>query len=188
MTRRLRIITRLATGVVLISGALLFNTWANQSNTTNVSTTNSSEVLGEQVALKPFASNYFSTTIPSTMKNISTSESSQPLRGSYFFGSTNPSINDQLAITVGSLENDQLSAVSAVKLRMSDTSNYKQIDSPSKQKDTIAFQKNDGYEKSVFWVDNGTYNAVVVSGLTLRQSALDQMLSTTLANWQSTNQ
>lgn len=95
-------------------------------------------------------------------------------------------VDDQLGLTIGSLNGQPLSELSSVRLRLGDTKNYRQIAPDQTTAQAISFERTgETYEKAVFWPGgNGLYAAVVVSGTMDRSSYLNYLMSTILVGWQ----
>lgn len=144
-----------------------------------------SNVLGSQIQLVPFETDYFSTSVPSFLQRKTTNEStSAPISGQYLFKHAQINITDQLAITTGPLVNSTLAELSGVKVRQSEPERYKQTPRSNMPTGAIVFERQDQYETAVFWQENGRYASVVVGGGGDRRAQLDEIVSSVLSNWQ----
>jgi hypothetical protein len=166
-----------------------FLTWANQPVTTTKPSTGV-EGLSTQRSFKDLSTDVFSTKVSTTYDQKSNVEDGQGVSINQIFLTSNqgtPSnpITDQLAITVGELPSEGLYGLSNVQFRMNQEGLYLQEEDPLPGKEAISFIKNDdGYEKSVFWTENGYYAAVVVSGTVDRANILNNDLDSTIASWE----
>lgn len=142
------------------------------------------DVLSSQMQLVPFDTPYFSTSVPSYMQRKSTTENaSAPVSGMYLFTHKQLTLNDQLAITTGTLSGP-LSELSTLRVRLSDPDHYRETNRNDTPDGARVFERLDGYEVAVFWPYNGRYASVVVGGSADRRADLESALTGVLANWQ----
>lgn len=176
----------IATFLVVIGIGYAGIHWANQPTSTSQSHTGKTDaaVLGSSSDLKPFVSPYFSTQIPADMLQKTSNENPRAaIRASYLFTSSKTSPGDQAAISVGTMGLSQLSEISGVKQRLNDPDMYQPTTIANAPQGAVAFTRSESYETAVFWQENNSYVAVVVSGSPLRQAELDQTLQAILTNW-----
>lgn len=171
--------------IIIICGVAYFAHWVNGPASTSVGTVSSGDVLSTQITLKEFGSAYFTTLVPDTMQLKTKEENHRATTvGNYLLKNSNVKASDQLAITIGQPGQESLETISHVTIRKMNPEEYKRTTVPNMPSGAIAFQKQNTYEKSVFWIKDGYYIAVVVSGTPLRSNILDQTLQAVLVNWQ----
>lgn len=177
----------LAVVVVFVGGLAGLYAWM-QSPVTNHGVSvvpEPSNVLGSQIQLVPFDTDYFSTSIPSFLQRKTATESdSAPVSGQYLFKHVQINIGDQLGITTGLLNGSSLPEVSGVKVRQSEPERYEQVARTNMPDGAIVFERKDQYETAIFWQENGRYASVVVSGGGERRAQLEEIVSSVINNWQ----
>lgn len=172
--------------LLIFGGAFWFYKWSNSpASTSDAISAGSRDVFGSQIKLTSYSGQYFTTQIPSTMLlKTSTENSSSPTPGLYLFKHSDIGIGDQLGITIGTMQSPSLDEVSAVKLRATQPDRYRKSNLENSPEGAIVFNTTDDFETSIFWSNGSKYAAVVVSGSSLRQAELSNVVGSVIANWQ----
>ncbi len=174
-------------GILGLSSFGVFFVWSNQpSKGTSVNANQDGvEVRGVSTTLENFEANSFFTKVPSNLKMKTKSEiPGQAILGQYLLVDKDPYVSDQLAITVGNAKNPSVSEVSPVQFRNTLPHEYEVVPTDGTfPKGSIVFVKKAGYEKSVFWVEDGRYIGIVASGSSNRAAELEQALHSAITNW-----
>jgi len=172
---------------LLIGGSVWAYIWWHSPAETNQSTAKNAteEVLGTEVALTNWSTQYFTTRYPTDLRIITSNEVTHGLTsGQYLLGSTSPTHTDQLGVTVGNLDALTFEELPAIKLRLQKSDVYQPVKLSFAPQGAVAFTAQDAYEMSVFWHQDTRYAAVVVSGSSARQAQLQQALEAAVTNWQ----
>lgn len=180
-------IVLLAVALTVISGYGIYSWWHSDSSTNTVvyGAQPAGAVLGSSTSLVAWQTPYFATKIPTNIRHKSTTETpNNPIKASYLLTSTDPRNIDQLAVTIGSLNNYSINEISAVGLRLSQPSNYTVATRSYAPPGALVFTSTGNYETSIFWQHNDLYTAVVVSGSAADQANLEQQLTDVVSNWQ----
>jgi hypothetical protein len=174
--------------VVLVGGlgVWVYIWWHSPAETKQFTAkTTTEEVLGSELTLNDWNTQYFATRYPNDLRIITSNEVAHGLTsGQYLLGSTSLSRTDQLAVTVGNLGGLALEELPAIKLRLQKTDVYQPVDVSFAPEGSLVFTSEDSYETAVFWRQDSRYVAVVVSGSAARQANLWQQLEAVVTNWQ----
>lgn len=175
----------------LICTALIggFIFWANQPVSDHP---NQTSVQGTSIekAFKPISTDIFSTLVPDTLvvKDQTNDAHGSTLNQIFLtsnLGTPGNPITDQLAITVGKIPSDGLSGLSNIQFRLNHEGLYLPQEGALVGENSMTFIKTEqGYEKSVFWEENGFYAAVVVSGTVDRLNTLNEDLDKAIESWE----
>lgn len=184
MKKRLFIIVGIVVVAAFVVGGVV--KWANGPAVATLSTKPNGDVKGESVGLQTFDAEYYDTKIPDIFKLKTRTESAEsPVAGQYLFVGKDKYSSDQLAITIGSSKTSALDQVSLVKFRLAYPDEYQQtVPEAGFPEGSIVFVKRNGYEKSVFWIEEGRYAGVVASGSLDRKPQLDNSVQSAIINWQ----
>ena len=176
--------------VLAVLGTATFGlwNWANQPSKAQYinDSSASNEVKGTSTTLEDYSSSFFATKISSDFKVKNQSETqNSPIVGQYLLTGKQVYSSDQLAITIGTAKSTDINEVSGYKFRKTYPDDYVQtISDAGYPAGCVVFTKKSSYEKSVFWIYNGKYAAVVVSGGADHRAELENGISAVLANWQ----
>lgn len=177
-------------GVLLFSAASLgtFFVWQHQPSRGVIASVQprGTDVKSATDTLNDYSAGFFTTKIVSNLhlKNRNEVQTASIL-GQYLFTDKNPYNTDQLAITIGTSKSNAVSEVSPVQFRKSRPDEYREapVDAGFPES-SIVYVKEDGYEKAVFWTNNGRYAGVVISGGADKRAELDTALKVAVMNWQ----
>ncbi|MEO6761587.1 MAG: hypothetical protein ABI220_04410 [Candidatus Saccharimonadales bacterium] len=173
-----------AGGLSYVSYSWLHSPVNTMVNNNSVDSTNT--VLGDEVSLSDWQTTLFSTLKTDSLQVKQTVETlSGSTLGSYLLTSMSGLNSDQVGVTVASLGNGDLSSVTAIELRRSQSEIYKGVAcSPSLTASTCFVRDDDHYESSMFWQHGTNYIAVVASGSPERRAELSQSVTSIVSNWQ----
>lgn len=167
--------------------AVLAIRWSQQPalGTTTVKTIDGTDVKSSSSTQEALETSLFSTRISANFKMKSKNEvQSSSILGQYLLADKDIYVSDQLAITVGVTKAVTVNEVSPVQFRRTLPAEYIETDAVAGfPEGSVAFIKKADFEKSVFWVSNGKYVGVVVSGGIQNRASLEESLRTVVVNW-----
>lgn len=171
--------------VLVLLGGWLYRWWHSPAESIVVSTgAQSSKVLSSENVLVPWETSQFTSRYPSNLRIITSNEVAQGITvGQYLLGSTDLRVSDQLAVTVGKLEDLNLAELPAVKFRATHPESYEQTTLSFTPPGGLAYSSVGAYEVAIFWQEDGRFAAVVASGSSVRQAELEQQLESVIKEW-----
>lgn len=188
MKRSPIMILTVAVGIATISGVGGFLLWSQQPSRGTIihSAEETTGVKGSSITQESFNTQFFDTVVSSNFKMKTKNEAASPsILGQYLLTDKDIYKSGQLAITIGVAKDNNLDEVSPVKLRRTFPNEYTEVISePGYPAGSVTFVKQPDFEKSVFWIHDGRYVAVVVSGGIENQESLNDSLLMTLTSWQ----
>lgn len=146
------------------------------SNTSNTTT--------EESAL-PINTAYFTTTLPAGFRIKTQTENATATDVLQIVATQNNSNGQQIGISLATLGNDGLRGVSAYNLRIRDPATYRLIEFGGMPADVPTFynRSDTHYGITGFWVRNGLYASIAVSGAIGDEPAINQNYLFVLNNW-----
>lgn len=182
-----RVVLVAAGAMLIIAGAWGYIWWHGPAETKEftVNHQTTKDVLGSELTLISWHPQYFSTRYPSTLRILTSNEVAHGATlGQYVLSSVSLKQTDQLAVTVGVLDDMTLDDIPSVKFREQHADIYQQTDRSFIPAGGIVFSAKEGYETAAFWRHGNRYAAVVVSGSPLRKAELEEALEAVVTNWQ----
>ncbi len=183
------LIVAVACSTVIASAIGAFFIWQNQPSKGVISQTATpgTDVKGSVSTVEELSTQLFDTKITSNFRMRNRNEvPTTSIYGQYLLSDKDAYISDQLAITIGAVKSNSINDVSPVQFRRASPEKYTLGEPDSGfPANSIIFLWEDGYEKSVFWVEDGEYIGVVASGSAARQIQLNNSLSVLVSNWRS---
>ena len=175
--------------VVFGGGFLLLKNWATSPATGSLPEpmNATSAVQGSTLTLREFSSNEFLTKVNADLIDKTKNTVKQGnITGQYVLSNKSLEINDQLAITTGMVDASDVNELSAVKFRLSAPDLYKVEPAPAGYPSSavVFISTANGFEKGVFWTENGRYAQVVGSGRADTRAKIITSTDTAVLNWQ----
>lgn len=172
--------------ILIVSGVLAIR-WSQQPafGTLASHQVDGTDVKSSSNTQEAFETSLFSTRISSSFKMKSKNEIPSPsILGQYLLAHKDVYVSDQLAVTVGVAQDENVGEVSPVQFRRALNSEYEEVATGDGfPEGSVSFVKKTNFEKSVIWIVNGRYAAVVVSGGIQNRANLEEALRTVVVNW-----
>ena len=187
MIKRPRSLGLLLPVLIALIGAVYFYHWAMAPVNSKLTMTASTPDLIEGTKTQKITGTYFGTLAPVNMRiqQDKISAVGSPILEQMLILSNNIQEGDTISITIGRLPAGGLLETSGAKLRSTQPDIYKLLNVfSSAPNGALIYSKQDvAYEKSVFWIKDNMYAAVVASGNLARTNQLDTLLAQVLKNW-----
>ena len=141
------------------------------------------EVQGAEATSVPYETAYFSSLLPGTLRQRTSTETPDgPIVGQYFLATETERSSLQVGITIGLLNNMPLNEMPALQYRLA-SREYRIVKRTYAPEDWIVIEKVDGSEFGFYMTDKTRYAAVVASGIANSRTSYDEVLSTLAMNW-----
>ncbi len=183
----------LALLILFSGGFLMLKNWAVSPATGTLPEKQNptSSVQGSTLTLRDFSTSEFSTKVNAELIDKTKNTAKQgSITGQFLLSNKSIEVNDQLAVTIGLADSNDISELSAVKFRLSQPETYKTEPAPAGYpiNSVVFISTNDGFEKGVFWIENNRFAQVVGTGRLNTRAKIITSTDTAVLNWQWSEQ